>query len=232
MVSWGDIAVGEVRPSYNRPSKSAILGLVAGALGIRREWDELHRELAESLNLGLFVESPGSTLRDYHTAQVPRGKRARGLPTRRDELEYGKIETTLTDREYLCDAYVVAALWRPEDAGQWDLEELKEALASPTFTPFLGRKSCPSALPFAPTLQRAQTLRAAVEGSPFPDSSILDLLDAGGDIQVYWEGDSDQGFDDLEVWEERRRDDPVSRQRWQFRERPEKLASISPNEIH
>ena len=36
MCSWGDIAVGEVRPSTVHPSKSAILGLIAAALGVKR----------------------------------------------------------------------------------------------------------------------------------------------------------------------------------------------------
>ena len=36
MCSWGDIAVGEVRPSTVHPAKSAILGLIAAALGIKR----------------------------------------------------------------------------------------------------------------------------------------------------------------------------------------------------
>ena len=35
-MSWGDIAVGEMRPSAMMPAKSAILGLLAAAVGIKR----------------------------------------------------------------------------------------------------------------------------------------------------------------------------------------------------
>ena len=41
LASWGEIAVGEVRHSANYPSKSALLGLLGAALGVRRD-DDAH----------------------------------------------------------------------------------------------------------------------------------------------------------------------------------------------
>ncbi|HLD44337.1 MAG TPA: CRISPR-associated protein Cas5, partial [bacterium] len=35
--AWGETAVGEYRPTSNYPSNSALLGLLAAALGIDRE---------------------------------------------------------------------------------------------------------------------------------------------------------------------------------------------------
>ena len=46
MASWGDIAVGEFRPTFDHPSKSAVIGLIAAAMGIRRDEEERQRELA------------------------------------------------------------------------------------------------------------------------------------------------------------------------------------------
>ena len=37
LASWGEIAVGRVRPSGDKPTRSALLGLLAGMLGIRRD---------------------------------------------------------------------------------------------------------------------------------------------------------------------------------------------------
>ena len=48
MAAWGDIAVGEERPSFSYPTKSGVFGLLAAALGIGREEDDRHRDLAES----------------------------------------------------------------------------------------------------------------------------------------------------------------------------------------
>ncbi|WP_295540003.1 CRISPR-associated protein Cas5, partial [Thiolapillus sp.] len=37
LASWGGQAVGQERPSDDHPGRSALLGLLAAALGIRRE---------------------------------------------------------------------------------------------------------------------------------------------------------------------------------------------------
>ena len=37
LAAWGDIAVGECRPTMAYPGQSALLGLLAAALGVRRE---------------------------------------------------------------------------------------------------------------------------------------------------------------------------------------------------
>ena len=46
LASFGAIAVGERRPSWDRPGKSAALGLIAGALGLDRSDEDAHRALA------------------------------------------------------------------------------------------------------------------------------------------------------------------------------------------
>jgi len=71
MVSWGDIAVGAIRPTSDHPSKSAVMGLIAAAMGIRRDEEERQRELAEGYLIAIRIDAPGILLRDYHTIQVP-----------------------------------------------------------------------------------------------------------------------------------------------------------------
>lgn len=133
LLSWGDIAVGETRPSALTPSKSAVLGLVAAALGIKRPdtvadetermaCEKRHAELAQGYGLGIFVQVLGSPLSDYHTAQVPSsgaGRNRKVFPTRRDELTWlprAELNTILSRREYRQDAYAACALWRRESA--------------------------------------------------------------------------------------------------------------------
>jgi CRISPR system Cascade subunit CasD len=56
LASFGAIAVGQCRPSWDRPAKSAALGLVAGALGLDRSDAERARDArkgAETKDLGL-----------------------------------------------------------------------------------------------------------------------------------------------------------------------------------
>ena len=116
MASWGDIAVGEFRPTFDHPSKSAVIGLIAAAMGIRRDEEERQRELADGYLMAIRIDGPGILLRDYHTAQVPpagKGKMKYHFPTRKDELAVPKDElnTILSSRDYRCDAVYTICLW-------------------------------------------------------------------------------------------------------------------------
>ncbi|MEN6396285.1 MAG: type I-E CRISPR-associated protein Cas5/CasD, partial [Methanoregula sp.] len=105
MASWGDIAVGEFRPTFDHPTKSAVMGLIAAAMGIRRDEEERQRELAAGYLMAIRIDGPGVLLRDYHTAQVPpagKGKIKYHFLTRKDELAVPKDElnTILSSRDY------------------------------------------------------------------------------------------------------------------------------------
>ena len=86
IVSWGDIAVGEERPTFMHPTKSSILGLLAAALGIRRNEESRHHQLAESYGYAVLVEAEGILLRDYHTTQVAPG----GIRKKQKVFQYTK----------------------------------------------------------------------------------------------------------------------------------------------
>jgi len=89
LCSWGDIAVGEVRPSQGHPTKSAVLGLLAGALGVDRFDQAAHDALHQGLSLAVLVVAPGQPLRDFHTVEPPRHRRGVGYATRREEVVIG-----------------------------------------------------------------------------------------------------------------------------------------------
>lgn len=231
MVSWGESAVGEVRNSYNVPSKSAIIGMLACALGITRQQEQPLRELQAGLGLGLWVTHPGHILLDYHTAQVPHGAKGRDLPTRRDELAQDKLNTVLSSRTYLCDARAIIAIWRTDDDLELvpSLAELQEALIKPRFTLYLGRKSCPPALPLEPQLIEANTLKEAFEQARFDSflASGLPQATSQRDQEVRWEdGPIPSGFEPMMT--QQRSDLATSRRRWQFTNRTEHIARWSP----
>jgi CRISPR system Cascade subunit CasD len=73
LAAWGDIAVGEYRPSFAHPGKSAIIGLLAAALGIRRDKEE-QKSLAESCSFAVRVDSMG-VLCGTITCLVPSAKK-------------------------------------------------------------------------------------------------------------------------------------------------------------
>lgn len=226
MASWGEIAVGEERDTASHPTRTAILGLCAAARGIPRTEEEQLLEFNNSLGVAVCVHAPGDIMRDFHTVQVPSGKRARDLPTRRDEIDYGKLNATLTKRHYRTDAYYVACLWRRDPEGPVTLPGLAEALETPEFSLFLGRKCCVPALPLSPDIVEVSTLKEAIRSYPV-DPIVAQLIGDDHDRAVYWDAEAtgiDPGFDAMH--ENERWDRLLSRRRWQFARRQEAYGRI------
>ena len=63
LASFGAIAVGERRSGWDRPSRSAVLGLVGACLGVEREDDAGQEALASSYAIALLCHSPGALAR-------------------------------------------------------------------------------------------------------------------------------------------------------------------------
>ena len=238
MASWGEVAVGESRHSAVYPSKSAVLGLLGAALGIRREQSDLLANLFEHYTLGVKLLSGGDLLRDYHTAQAPDSVGKFQYRSRRDEVVTGRdrLGTVLSSREYRTDAQAVVAI-RAHEGANWSFEQLTAALQKPKFHLYLGRKSCPLAAPLATKVIVADGFRQALDGYVVEDL-LMDQPDWACDqrwlpraalTHYYWEGQADDFspaddfFRPAAVQQLKRRDQPASRSRWQFQPRTENL---------
>lgn len=220
LASWGEAAVGEARPTATHPGRSAIIGLLGAALGIRRDDDAGQQALNDSVCIAVKQRSPGTLLRDYHTAQVPATQAKVTHRTRRDELNAPRkvINTILSSRDYRCDG-----LWTVAVYATVSLEALQAALERPHFALYLGRKACPLAAPLAPRRVPAETLRAALDSDFEPiipgEQRLLRLSD---EVIYYWEGSAEgldgeaHGVESNDVW-----DQPLNRRRWQFGPRVE-----------
>ena len=230
MASWGDIAVGEVRPSYTHPSKSAVLGMVAAALRIDRDQEEKRRQLAAGYGFAVRVDSMGVPLVDYHTAQVPpsgSGRNRRVFATRREELctlPRDALNTILSRRDYRMDALATVALWARAATPPYSFEEIRSALERPGYVLYLGRKSCPLALPVEGQLVTAASLREAFAAARFSQLGALRHLRISGPPALYWDDGAEAGLAVHQTFE--RRDVPLSRRRWQFETRREHQAPM------
>ena len=143
--SWGADSKFETRKTNREPTKSGVLGLVAAALGLRRDDEECLARLAR-LRFGVRVDREGDLLVDFHMARHPTVK----------------ANAWVTYRHYLCDAVFLAGL--ESDDRAW-LGEIEAALRRPVYPPFLGRRSCPPTLPFCLGLREAG-LEAALRSEP------------------------------------------------------------------
>ena len=103
-------------------------------------------------------------------------------------------------------------------------EEIAEKLKKPVFVLYLGRKSCPPALPLEPLVIEAETLPDAVKKAVFKiDISNFDeqnILNKNGKKDlIFEECFRSEISGDVQIYE--RRDIPLSRKRWQFDTRKE-----------
>ena len=227
MASFGEIAVGERRMSWARPSRSAILGLVAAARGLDRADDDAHAELEDSLHYAVRTDAPGRSLLDYHTAQTPKTRRGRSYTTRREELSVEDLNTVLSTREWLSDACFTVCLWKREGS-DISLDDLAAALREPHFVLYVGRKSGPLGLPLDPALIMAETFEGAFEErQPNPvEQDVLDSIRTGNGTAARIAVDHDAAAA-TGGRIERRPDSIVNRTRWQFGERLERIIDLA-----
>jgi len=128
MQSWADTGFGQLREAGEFPGRAAVLGLVAAAEGIPRADDRL-LGLHTALRVHAATVRSGRVLRDFHTVETRAGK-----------------PRTLTSRDYHHDAHFVVLVEGGADA----VAAAERALQRPVYATFLGRRSCPPALPLLP----------------------------------------------------------------------------------
>lgn len=226
MASWGQPAVGGDRATAMSPTRSAILGLLGAALGIKRDDAQQLEALHTSVQVATKQVTPTSLLRDYHTSQVPSRNNKYVYHTRKNELldeHKEKLNTILSTRDYRCDGIWVVAISLVQESC-FSLDQLKQALIKPVYVLSLGRKSCPLAAPLMPVLLMSVSLREALDHL-FP--SIMDSekphldgiwLRPSKSSTYAWEGSVDEFSGETALtthpW-----DDPINRDRWQFKQR-------------
>ena len=144
--AWGADSRFDVRRTNREPTKSGVIGLIASALGLRRDapLDELNR-----LYFGVRVDREGVLLRDLHTV-------------RKD-----KNTSYMTTRYYLSDAVFLIGLHSDDEAL---MQRLEHAMRNPAHPLFLGRRSCPPEGRVCLGL-RQMPLEEALKSEPSPRAS-------------------------------------------------------------
>ena len=158
--AWGDESKYDIRGTRNEPTKSGVIGMLAAAMGLRRDSDEI-AGMSAKLRMGIRVDQPGTVLRDFHTALAP--AYSAGGDLRYDNT--GKLirekNPFVTQRYYLCDARFLVGLECEDDAY---LQTITEAVSAPVFPLFLGRRSCSPSLPVLFSIVESD-LEAALRGA-------------------------------------------------------------------
>ena len=176
MQSWGHASRFERRTTALHPTRSAILGMIAAALGIDKyapnESDQLNRFAALRITVITLPrrsrregDLPMQRLEDYHT--VTGIRRASG--------KVAEDATVQTYRHYLLDARFGVLV----DGSAGLLNEIAAALRNPKWGVWLGRKCC---LPASPVLvgvkpDEIQAWSELLRRSDYNGTETLDQFD-------------------------------------------------------
>jgi CRISPR system Cascade subunit CasD len=207
LMAFGGVAIDQVGPTRDFPSASALTGLLANALGWRREEGAAHQALQDRLEFGALIAHEGRLLTDNQNARVYEeepGWTSYGQPeTRNKGPSYSnppmpsqignqrgrKWLTHRRRRDYLADHDCRVVLRLAPGEGP-NLDTLAAALDRPARPLFIGRKPClPSAPLFAGWVEGADA-RAALAALAMPGRAIWPITDA----------DIGQDLPDLRNW--------------------------------
>lgn len=149
MQSWGDVAMDPRRPTLAFPTRSALAGLLASALGWRYRDGDRTTALQDAIRYAVREERVPTPMRDFHTADLERigfeGWTRWGMERRGGSPRAAK-GTQILEKDYLAGGVFLVAL-AVTDSAPATLEELAEALQRPARPLFFGRKACIPASP-------------------------------------------------------------------------------------
>lgn len=157
------------------PALSMIAGLLANALGYRREESESHDRLQARLVVGARLDCEVQRLTDFQTAQLgkdDKGWTTWGVPEERRGGAESYKSPHLRYRDYHASLNVLVALRLAPAEEAPRLDDLAQALDHPARPLFIGRKTClPSRRVFA-GWHEAESVLATLQTAQLPDKAI------------------------------------------------------------
>lgn len=159
--SWGTTSRFTRRSTDAAPSKSGVIGMIAAAMG-RRRTDPIEDLL--NVRFGARLDQPGSVLRDFQTAQTL--DRTVSMP--------------LSSRYYLTDAAFLVGVEGEEEL----VAAIIEAIISPQFPLYLGRRSCVPDGPLRPTMTYSPIREALTDAPWIARSSIRERANRLVELEV------------------------------------------------
>lgn len=134
------------------------------------------------------------------------------------------MSTILSSRDYRLDAMYDICIWEKQEFVS--LFDIKNSLENPKFTLYLGRKSCVLATPLFPFIIHENNLFKAFDEfekdliDKFQKNDVFYFFGSNfhnGNLEYFWEDEFGEQHEQVRV----RRDNILSRKKWQFQERKE-----------
>ncbi len=178
MQAWGGHTFEDYRPTEQFPTRSGLVGLLGGVLGLDRGDISQRERLSNSFRYAVRADRrehiSSTMMTDFHTVLKSRMAKGNDKSNKNAVMSY---------REYLSDAYFTVALWQTEQPSPsfYTLNQLQQALKKPCYTPVLGRRSCPPSRPLFEAIREAEDIPSLFDQlSPFSGTIYSEEGDAGG----------------------------------------------------
>jgi CRISPR system Cascade subunit CasD len=216
--SFADAPGNTTRKTGDMPTRSALLGLAAAALGIRRDDAAGQTELSDALVTASALIEPGAIMTDFHTF-ASLHQAAKGAATRAEALRNKEhVVTSITRRDYRTDALWQGAYRLSERTGSLTLDGIAAAFRRPAFFLSVGRRACAPSHPLNPSIVDAADVRDAFAAH----AASMPTFDARRAMLYSLETRADVPGENRRFTEHRRRDQPRDRSiRWTFADRSE-----------
>lgn len=146
MQSWGYRSRFDYRDTALEPTRSGFIGLICAAMGITRDEYKDHAERFDGIRMGVRVDEPTYWPSCFPRTQYDGPRPERDYHTALDVIKAdgSGTDTVVSRRDYLADAAFTVGL-QSEDVTL--LNAVADALRSPKFFLYLGRKAFPLAVP-------------------------------------------------------------------------------------
>lgn len=175
LMAFGGETIDNLGVIRDFPAQSMLTGLIANALGWRREDGGAHNRLQARLVFGVRLDRPGTRFTEFQTAELRKGDAGwttMGSPEGRGGGEGTYKGQHLRYRDHLADAAVLVALRLEPVAEAPTLDDVAYALQRPQRPLFLGRKPCVPAAPlFAGYVDAPDVLTALTRAGRLADNA-------------------------------------------------------------
>lgn len=208
--SWGVNSRFQQRGTENHPSKSALLGMLAAAMGIDKHAPGEREALAPLAALALTTyrvprsDMPNQRLfrrlTDFHTVGGGYDRADPGQKRNISRKASGGMSTTVvTRREYLLEARFIAVFEGKKEL----LEKIAASLLNPVWGVWLGRKTCLPSRPLTPVIcgtHRAafETLILKMDGQAEADPETYDRMEEGTGEGAFMNPDQPKSYSERE----------------------------------
>ncbi len=201
LMSFGREMVDAIGPVADFPAASMLTGMLANALGWRREQRDAHTALQERLRFAVRLDRAGKVFTDFQTAQLGKGDAGWTTHGRREGRagdSYGSPHIRL--RDLAADASAAIALCLEPAGEPPTVDDLAAALRHPARPLFLGRKPCLPSRPVLHGMGDHDDLLAALAAIPrAEDAAPMSLVQLPEDVAAV-PGDELRPISDERDW--------------------------------